>query len=468
MSDQYAQFFTDLLMLAWLFFVRLVLPLAFVFGVGWILWRFFAPEAVPVQVGKAQRQRFGQFVLQIRELPNMRVPELSARQILAIFVALMLWIAAAGFLIARFFWGLNTATALNDAMPWGLWIAFKLSFVAMAAGGFTFAAIVYVFRLEKYRPIVRTAILTGLIGYTTFIISLLFDLGRWYNIWHPIVMWNPHSVMFEIAWCVMLYTAVLYAEFSPAFFERVGWKRMQKIMHAITIPLVIAGVVLSTLHQSSLGSLYLIQFTKLNPLFWSPLIPVFFFTSAVATGLAMLMVVPSINAKVFHSDDRQDLLATLTKPAAIVLGIYLVLKVGDLLLRGQLPRLLTPGAMSALWWLEVLFGIIVPLAIFLTPQAQTNPRVRISAALLSIGGVVLGRFNIALFGFTDYLGSLNVTYIPSLGEWVITLALIAAAITAYIAAVKLLPILPQPKRELVTQVVPVAQTMRATQTALAK
>jgi Ni/Fe-hydrogenase subunit HybB-like protein len=343
---------------------------------------------------------------------------------------------------------------LNDTMPWGIWISFKLSFVACAAAGFTFAAIVYVFRLEKYRPIVRTAILVGLIGYTVFIISLLFDLGRWYNIWHPIVMWNPHSVMFEIAWCVMLYTTVLYAEFSPAFFERLGWKRVEKFMHQITIPLVIAGVVLSTLHQSSLGSLYLIQFTKLSPVFWSPLIPVFFFTSAIATGLTLMMVVPVINAKAFHSEARQSLLATLAKPAAIALGIYFALKFGDQLVRGQLPLLMQPTIMSALWWIEVFVCILVPMVILLTPQAQTNPRVRITASLMAIFGVVLGRFNITLFGFMDYLGSMKVQYNPSFGEWLITFALIAAAIAAYIAAVKFLPILPETKRQPVQAVLP--------------
>jgi Ni/Fe-hydrogenase subunit HybB-like protein len=444
MFDQYSEFIVEGLTLLWFIVIRFVLPLGIMFGVGWVLWRFLAPEAVP-QTTRARREGFGAFVLRVRELPGMQLPELSSGQILAVFAAIMIWIAATGFLIARFFWGLQTATALSDAMPWGLWIAFKLSFVACAAGGFTFAAIVYVFRLEKYRPIVRTAILTGLIGYSVFIVSLLFDLGRWYNIWHPVVMWNPHSVMFEIAWCVMLYTAVLYAEFSPALFERLGWKRMQRIMHVITVPLVVAGVVLSTLHQSSLGSLYLIQFTKLHPLFWSPLIPVFFFTSAVATGLSLMMVVPSINARAFQCENRQELLATLARPAAIVLGVYLTLKVGDLLMRGQLPRLVMPGAMSALWWLEVLFGIMVPIALFFTPQAKTNPRVRYAASLLAISGVVLGRFNVALFGFTEYLGSLNVTYSPSFGEWVITFALIAGAVAAYVAAVKILPILPKPQ-----------------------
>lgn len=436
----------DLPVLFWMVLLRLVLPLAVVFVLGYVLWRFFAPHQAVFK-----NERFSQFVLRVRELPSIQLPELSARQILTIFVLLMVWIAAAGFLIARFFFGLGTATALNDYAPWGLWIAFKLSFVAMAAGGFTFAATVYVFRLEQFRQIARTAILTGLLGYTTFIISLFIDLGRYYNILNVIVSWNLHSVMFEIAWCVMLYTTVLYAEFSPALFERLGWKRVEHFMHKITLPLVIFGVILSTLHQSSLGSLYLIMPTKLYPLWWSMLQPVFFFTSAVAAGLAMMMVVPSINARAFKAVDSNKLLATLAKPAAIVLTLYLVFKVGDLTLRGELPRLLQPNAMSALWWLEIILGVIIPLAILYTPQATQNPTVRFRTALLVIGGVILNRFNVALFGFTDFWSSVNTSYVPSVGEWVITLALLGAALAAYVAAVKLLPILPPTTRQAARQ-----------------
>lgn len=442
MFDPLPTLLRDLPILIWMVIVRIVVPLTIVLAIGYVIWRMYAPQQALVK-----NERFSRFVLRVRELPTLQLPVLSARQIMTLFIILMVWIGALGFLIARYFFGLNTATALNDYAPWGLWIAFKLSFVACAAGGFTFAAVVYVFRLDQYRPLARTAILTGLIGYTTFVISLIFDLGRWYNILHVIYMWNLHSVMFEIAWCVMLYLTVLYMEFSSTIFERLGWKRHERIMHAITLPVVVAGVVLSTLHQSSLGSLYLIMPTKLYPLWWSMLQPVFFFTSAIAAGLAMMMVIPVINVRAFKAVDLNKLLATLAKPTAVVLTIYLILKVGDLTLRGQLPRLLMPNAMSGLWWLEVLFGIIVPLAILYTPRATEDPRVRFRMALLVIGGVVLNRFNVALFGFTEFWSSIKVTYVPSFGEWVITLALVAAAFVAYVAAVKLLPVLPQPPRE---------------------
>ncbi len=430
----------DLPMLLWFLFLRLVLPLAILFDIGWLLWRYFAPREA-----KEQRVSFFQFVFRLRErIGPIRIPELSASQIFALLVVFMIWVAAAGFILARLFWGLGTVTALSDLTPWGLWIGFDvMSGVALAAGGFTLAATVYVFRLERYRPILRPAILTALLGYTLVIIALMIDLGRWYNIWHPIIMWNPHSVMFEVAWCVMLYTTVLFLEFSPAVWERfhIGWA--QKLLHKITIPLVILGVILSTLHQSSLGSLYLIFATKLSPFWYTPLLPVFFFTSALAVGMSMVMVEAALSAKAFKRPLENELLASLGKPAAIVLTIYLALKLGDLLLRGMMPRLLTLSFSSVLVWLELGVGVLIPLAIFATKQGRENPTTRFRAAVLVIAGVFLNRMNMAVFGFYDYTAQYGVTYFPSLGEWVITLAIVTVGVTVYVLAVKLLPVLPQ-------------------------
>ena len=170
-------------------------------------------------------------------------------------------ILAAGFYstVLRFMRGLGAATNLSDQFPWGIWIGFDvLCGVGMAAGGFTLAATVYVFHLERFHAVLRPSILTAFLGYALVAVALLFDLGKPYNIWHPLVMWNPHSVMFEVAWCVMLYLTVLALEFSPAVLERFRLHTPLRIVKAITIPLVILGVLLSTLHQSSLGSLFLI------------------------------------------------------------------------------------------------------------------------------------------------------------------------------------------------------------------
>ncbi len=434
----------DLAVLFEMFFLRLVLPLLIVLGIGSLLWSRFAPrEAIQ------RRVSFSRFVVGVRklELPRINLLELSANTILTLLIVFLIWVAAAGFLIARFFFGLGSVTALSDIVPWGLWIGFDvMTGVALAAGGFTLAATVYVFRLERYRPILRPAILTALLGYILVVLALLVDLGRWYNIWHVIIMWNPHSVMFEVGWCVILYLTVLMLEFSPAVWERFHIVWAQRLLHKIVIPLVIIGCILSTLHQSSLGSLYLIFETKMSPLWYSPLLPVFFFTSALATGLAMVMVESTLSARAFGRKIEHDLLASLGKPAAIILGIYLVLKVADLLMRGVLPRLMNLDFISLLLWVELIFGVIAPMAIFATRNGRENPTWRFRAALLVVLGIMLNRMNIAVFGFWEYTGTLGTYYFPSFAEWIITLAIATAGVAAYVAAAKFLPVLPEPSR----------------------
>ncbi len=431
----------DLVVLFEMFFLRLALPLLIIIGIGYLLWRFFAPREAA-----ARRLSFSRFLLAVRQLPPMPAFELSAQAIMALLVVLLIWIAAAGFLIARFFFGLGSVTALSDLVPWGLWIGFDvMTGVALAAGGFTLAATVYVFRLDKFRPVLRPAILTALLGYLLVVLALMVDLGRWYNIWHPIFFWNPHSVMFEVAWCVMLYTTVLLLEFSPAVWERFHVKWAERLLHRIVIPLVILGCCLSTLHQSSLGSLYLIFATKMSVLWYSPMLPVFFFTSAIATGLSMVIVESTLSAKAFGRQVEHELLASLGKPAAIMLAIYFCLKMGDLLARGVLPRLMSLDLYSLLLWVELIVGVLTPMAIFATKQGRENPTWRFRAALLVVVGIMLNRMNVAVFSFWEYTGTLGTYYWPSLGEWVITIAIVLLGIAIYYVAARFLPILPEPE-----------------------
>jgi len=213
-----------------------------------------------------------------------------------------LFLMAAGFYatVVRFTQGLGRSTSLSDQFPWGIWIGFDvLCGVMLAAGGFTLTAAVHIFNIKRLRPIVRPTILTAFLGYLLVCVALMYDLGRPYRIWHPLIMRNPHSVMFEVAYCVMLYTAVLALEFSPIVLERFNLQRPLKIIRAALIPLVIGGVILSTLHQSSLGTLYLIMPEKLHPFWYSPLLPVFFFISAIAVGLAMTIFESSMSSKHF-------------------------------------------------------------------------------------------------------------------------------------------------------------------------
>src|ERR1700749_4236537 len=213
-----------------------------------------------------------------------------------VFVALV----AAGFYatILRFGEGLGRSTNLSDQFPWGIWVGFDvLCGVMLAAGGFTLTAAVHIFNIKRLRPIVRPTVLTAFLGYVLVCVALKFDLGRPYNIWHPLIMRNPHSVMFEVAYCVMLYTSVLALEFSPIVFERFEMEKSLRIIRGVSVPIVILGVLLSTLHQSSLGTVFLIMPNKLHPFWYSPLLPVFFFISAIAVGLAMTIFESSMSAK---------------------------------------------------------------------------------------------------------------------------------------------------------------------------
>ena len=253
--------------------------------------------------------------------------------------AVLMLILAAGFYstVLRFTRGLGAVTNLSDQFPWGLWIGFDvLCGVGMAAGGFTLAAIVYVFHLERFHAVLRPSILTAFLGYALVAVALMFDLGKPYNIWHPLVMWNPHSVMFEVAWCVMLYLTVLALEFSPAVLERFQLHNPLRVVKAATIPLVITGVMLSTLHQSSLGSLYLIVPEKLHPYWYSPLLPVFFFISAVGVGMAMVIFESNLSSRAFGREIEMPLLEVLGRAMAVVLAIYGLLKFQDLWGRGAL------------------------------------------------------------------------------------------------------------------------------------
>jgi Ni/Fe-hydrogenase subunit HybB-like protein len=340
----------------------------------------------------------------------------------------------------RFVYGNGAVTNLSNAFPWGIWIGFDvMTGVALAAGGFTVAAAVYVFHLERYRPLLRPAIVTGFLGYVLVITNLMLDLGRPYRIWHPLVMWNPHSVMFEVAWCVMLYTLVLALEFGQIVLER--WKRttLLRITHLALPPLVVAGVILSTLHQSSLGTLFLIVPGKLHPLWYTPFLPILFFISAVAVGLAMVVVESYLSARAFRRALELPLLMDLGRVTFVVLSIYLGIKVIDLVVRGAWAYALTPSLEGIFFSLEVVLGILIPMAL-LSVNGGRSARGLVIAAGLVVFGVVLNRLNVSIIGM---LAGSHATYVPSWMEIQVTLASIAAAILAYTWIAGHLPIFPE-------------------------
>jgi Ni/Fe-hydrogenase subunit HybB-like protein len=350
-------------------------------------------------------------------------------------------ILAAGFYSAvlRFVKGLGAATNLSDQFPWGLWIGFDvLCGVGLAAGGFTLAAIVYVFHIERFHPVLRPSILTAFLGYALVATALLFDLGKPYNIWHPLVMWNPHSVMFEVAWCVMLYLTVLALEFSPAVLERFRLHKPLRIVKALTIPLVIAGVMLSTLHQSSLGSLYLIVPEKLHPYWYSPLLPVFFFISAVGVGLAMVIFESNLSSRAFGREIEMPLLEVLGRAMAVVLAIYGLLKFQDLWARGALSHLREPSTETLLFVLEITLGVLIPLAMLFVRKVREDREGLFAIAVLVITGFLLNRLNVSITGME---ASSGVHYFPRWTEVAVTLSIVGVGFLLFSLAVRYLNVM---------------------------
>ena len=355
-----------------------------------------------------------------------------------VFLALM----AAGFYgtVVRFAQGLGRSTNLNDQFPWGLWIGFDvLCGVMLAAGGFTLTAAVHIFNIKRLRPIVRPTILTAFLGYVLVCVALMYDLGRPYRIWHPLVMRNPHSVMFEVAYCVMLYTTVLSLEFSPIVLERFNLQKPLKIVRAALIPLVILGVILSTLHQSSLGTLYLIMPEKLHPLWYSPLLPVFFFISAIAVGLAMTIFESSLSAKYFGRQLELPILQELGRVLVVVLCVYGILRYEDLLHRGVLKLVLRPGYEMYLFWLEMSLSLIFPLLLLSQKKIRTTAQGLYLAAVLVVLGFITNRLNVSITGLESAAG---MHYVPKWTEVAVTGAIIAAGFALFGLAVKYLPIFP--------------------------
>lgn len=364
-----------------------------------------------------------------------------------VFLALM----AAGFYgtVVRFAQGLGRSTNLNDQFPWGLWIGFDvLCGVMLAAGGFTLTAAVHIFNIKRLRPIVRPTILTAFLGYVLVCVALMYDLGRPYRIWHPLIMRNPHSVMFEVAYCVMLYTTVLSLEFSPIVLERFNLQKPLKIVRAALIPLVILGVILSTLHQSSLGTLYLIMPEKLHPLWYSPLLPVFFFISAIAVGLAMTIFESSLSAKYFGRQLELPILQELGRVLVVVLCVYGILRYEDLMHRGVLKLLVRPGYEMYLFWLEISLSLIFPLLLLTQKKARTTASGLYLAAVLVVLGFITNRLNVSITGLESAAG---MHYMPKWTEVAVTGAIIAAGFALFGFAAKYLPIFPAEESHPVAQ-----------------
>jgi Ni/Fe-hydrogenase subunit HybB-like protein len=338
----------------------------------------------------------------------------------------------------RFSRGLGAATNMTDQFPWGLWIGFDLLCgVMLAAGGFCMVGAVYLFNVERLHAVVRPAVLTAFLGYLLFIVGLLFDLGRPWFIWHQLIYMNFHSVMFEVGFCVMTYTTVLFFEFLPNVFERLNWKTPIKWIKKIYPVLIVAGILLSTLHQSSLGSLYLIMPSKLHPFWYTPALPFFFFASAVAVGLAMTIFESTQSAKAFGRQLELPVLVTLGGALLVALWVNLLLRFEDYFHRGLLREIFRPSYEAYFLWLELILTFVIPITMLSFKKARLSPQLLYLASISTVLGFITNRLNIALIGFETYVGH---HYMPKWTEFSITLMIIAIGFALFGLAVRYLPI----------------------------
>lgn len=341
-------------------------------------------------------------------------------------------------MIIRYLNGLGAISNLSDGRAWGLWISFDLYCgVALAAGGFTLAALVHIFNADKYHPVVRPAILTAFLGYIIVILALLVDLGQPWYIWHIMINWNIHSPLFEVGWCVMLYTGVLALEMSPALFERLHWRVPLRIIGMIQIPLIIAGIVISTGHQNSLGSMLLLLPYTLDPLWYTPILPALFFVSAVAVGPAMVILESTLSGMAFGHRVSRDVLSGLGRLIPYVLGIYLVMKIVDVAVAGELDMIVNSYPQNVYWLVEVVVGVVLPIILLSIPKVRENRASLFGAALLVVGGLILNRFNVSLLWQTIRPGY---TYFPHWMEFAVSAGVVAWAIIVFMLAIRLLPI----------------------------
>ncbi|UCE24353.1 MAG: Ni/Fe-hydrogenase cytochrome b subunit [Candidatus Zixiibacteriota bacterium] len=378
-------------------------------------------------------------------------------------LAVIAGLGVAGY-VYRLIFGLEAATNLSNEYPWGIWKTINVvAGVALAAAGFTTAAVADIFHRERYHVLVRPAILTALLGYTFAVIGLIADLGRYYNIWHPIIpsMWQGDSVLFEVGMCVMMYLCVLYIEFLPTVVERyknrVHLPGPLSYLNPIVESLldvcerylvrfislfIIAGVVLSCLHQSSLGALMLVAPTKMHPIWNSPISPILFLLSAIAVGFPMLIFELILISRTFHRPPEIPLLKQVARYVPVLLGAYLAVRIGDLTLRELWPYVLNGSFEAYAFIFEIGAGVIIPLILLSHERIRRSADGLLVSVILVILGVVVNRVNVFLVAYKPL--DTSASYFPSLIEIAVTVGLISTLVLIYRFFVVKLPVIPRP------------------------
>ncbi len=384
-------------------------------------------------------------------MSNIKFPKITLwRAVVALIFAAGLYST-----YARFFLGFSQSTHLTDPQPWGLWVGLgTLCGVGLSAGGFAIAAAVYLLGFERYRPVVRTAVLISFLGYLSVIFGMMYELGLPWRIWHPIVMWNRHSVLFEVSWCVMLYTTVLALEFSPLLVEKIPFPALRswylRWHHEILIGVVLAGVVLSSLHQSFLGGLYLITKGKLDPLWYSPYLTTLFYLSAIPAGLAVTVMALYLCVRSLNVRLDTSVLSEVSRVIAPMLALYAIFRGVDLYTHGAAPYMFMWREETMLFWLEIGLLVVAPLMLLNMDRVRGNPQYLYWTCSLVVMGFMANRLNVSITGLQ---ASAGIYYVPKWTEFAATLMVLTAVVLAFRYAVIYLDVLPknQLKRTWLTQ-----------------
>ncbi len=353
----------------------------------------------------------------------------------------ILAIAAAVAGVARFAFGLGASTNMLDSLPWGWWKIFNMvAGAALATSGFVIAAIIYILRLKKYYAVARLSVLVGFLGYGSSLASLIFDIGLPHRGWHPFFMWNPHSFLFEVFWCVSLYWGVTALELLPILTSRFPFPKVTHFLHEVMLPFVVLGVTLSTMHHSSLGSLFLASPTRLHPLWHSMWIPPEFFISAMGAGVAVLVLLLGAVNYFYKADFSARLVSKLAVIAAVLLGGYLAIKVVDFTVHDKWGYVFGPELTweSQLFWVEITLQAIVPIVIFALPALRRNHGFLFVGSSSAFLGLVLHRLDTGIIG---YFRTSDAIYFPNLGELVLSFGILSVAGLMFLFLIERFPVL---------------------------
>ena len=355
----------------------------------------------------------------------------------AVLIALM-----AAILMVRFLFGLGAVTALNDGYPWGIWIAVDVVIgSAFACGGFSVAMLVYIFNKGEYPPLVRPALLASLFGYTLAGAGVMFDLGRWWNVWN--MFWptsiNPNSVMFEVAVCISLYIVVMWIEFSPVVFEKLGKDEARRKVGRAMFFIIALGTVLPMMHQSSLGTLLVVLGGQVHPLWQTPVLPLLYLLSAIFMGYAVVLFESCLTSTAYRRKLETQMLTPMAKIMLGVLAVFIVVRLGDVVLRGALPNAFMPSVQALMFWLEMAC-FIAPLILIGAESNRRNPaKLFLAGVLLMLGGALM-RLSGYLIGYET--GG-DFRYFPTLAEILVTAGMFAIEVLGYIIITRRFPVLPR-------------------------